>query len=441
MEAKDLNFEVKSLESGLKSFQIVIPVEDVNNELKNCYKSLRQEMTIPGFRKGRAPIGILRTRYANYIRGELFREMIHPACQEAMDSAEVVSLGEIDFVPELEKIEIKDNQPITFEMIVPVKPEINLPEYDELQIDKSGEDVPEEEVDKFIKNLREQNAEFLPIEEDRSIREDDFVKFDWKYYENDESTAEGEDDLVMIPQENPETISSQYRFARELIGSEIGEEKEIELDFEDDYPDSNFAGKNIKYHVTLNAITEKVLPNLDDEFAKKAGYENHDQMRGNIWNTLVENRKRLLNQKQRQEIVEELLEKTDLNVPDSVVQQHAESLAEGMKRGLRRERKSSREIDAEIESKREQLNLRALRDIKQMWIFDEIAERENISITDKELDLQVSALAQQKNRDPRQYAEMLKASKQIDGIRQRLIDEKLFSFLIERASAKQKIIV
>jgi len=441
LEAKDLNFEVKNLESGLKSFQIEIPVEDVNKGLDACYQTLKQEASIPGFRRGRAPISILKTRFADYIRSAIFHELISPTCKEAMESAGVVPLGEIDLVPKLEEIEIKENQPIRFEMVVPVKPEIELPKYEDLQIDKSSVNVTEEEIDRTIEEMRKEHAEFFPIEEDRTVLEGDAVKIDWKYYEDGEFGAEGKDDIVEIDPENPDKGDQQNRFARELIGMKVGGEREIELDFEDDYPDLNLAGKHVKYHVTLQEITKKVLPELDDEFAKKLKYESYQQMRGAIWNRLVEIYKADLSQRQRQEIIDELIEKTALEMPEYIIQQQAETISESIKKRLRREGKSAREINAQIESIQEQIRSQALRDIKQTWIFNEIAEREEIQVTEEELDLQIRFMAQQQNRDPQKYAEMLKATKRFEDIRRSIINEKLFNFLIEKASAKQKIIV
>lgn len=436
-----MNFEVKTLESGLKSFQIEIPVEEVNKGLDECYNALKKEVSIPGFRKGRAPIGILKRRFGDYIRGQIFRELIQPACEEAMESESVVPLGEIDFIPNLEDIEVEKGKPIRFEMVVPVKPEVDLPEYEELEIDKSSVNVTEEEVNEFMENLQERAAEYVPIEEDRTVREGDYVKFDWEYYEDGEFETDGEDGIVEIPPENPEITEQQYKFARELIGMQAGDEKEIELDFDEDYSDPNLAGKHVKYHVTLNEIDKRVLPELDDELAKEFEYESYDQMHGNIWNELVESQKAEQRQKQRQEVIDELIEKTDLDVPEQIVERQAKTIAESMKKELRREGNSSREINAQIESRQDEIRSQALRSVKQAWLFDEIARREDIEVTDEELEQQIRFMAQQQGRDPKKYEEMLKTTERLEGIRNSIRNEKVVSFLIENASAKPQIIV
>jgi len=436
-----LNFDVKSLESGLKSFRIEIPVQDVNNGLKSCYKSLRKEASIPGFRKGRAPINILKVRFADYIRGEIFRDLIYPACQEAMESSDIFPLGDIEFVPNLDEIEIEEDKPVVFEIIVPVKPKIDLPEYEEIHIDKSGINITEEEVDDYIEGIRQEHAEFITIEEDRPVHEGDFAKFDWTYYEDGEFSAEGKDDLVEVKPENPDAAEQQRKFSEELIGMKVGDEKDIELSFDDDYPDPNLAGKLVKYHISLKEICKKVLPELDDEFAKELKYDSYEQMHSSIWNSLVEGSKAELNKKQREEIVDELIEKTDFEVPDSLVEKQAKSISESIKRSLRREGITSKEIEAEIESRQSEIFSQALRDIKQFWIFDKIIEREDIQVTDEELERQIRLLARYQNRDPQKYTEMLKANGSFENFRRSMIEEKVFDFLIENSSEKQKIIL
>lgn len=442
-----MNFDVKTLESGLKSFQIEIPSEDVNEGLDSCYQDLRQEASIPGFRKGKAPIGILKGRFADFIKGKIFRNLIYPACEEAMESKGVTPLGDIEFVPDLEEIEIEKNTPIRFELVVPAKPEINLPEYEDLEIDKSGIDVTEDEVSQFIEELRKKNAEYASIEEIRPVREGDPIKFDWEYYEDGEFEADGEEDIVEIPIEDSERTDQQYIFARELIGLEVGDEKEIELDFEDDYSDPNLAGKHVKYHVTLQEIVKKVLPELNDEFAEKFEYESYDQMRGTIWNELVESHKAKLKQNQRQEIVDELIEKTDIDVPEQIIEKRAQTIAESRKKRLRRERalspedSASREINAQIEDMQDEIHSQALRSVKQSWLFDEIAYNEDIQVTDEELYQSIRSMAQQQGRDPQKYIEMLKATERLKGIRNNIKNEKVLDLLIENASAKQKIVI
>jgi len=433
-----LKVEVETLGANRKLLRIEIPAEKVNAELESRYEDLRKKASVPGFRRGHVPHRILKARFSEYIKNEAIQHLVPPAYEEAVQSQNIVPLGNLELKPDITDIELRENEPLVFEAAVDVKPALSLPRYEDIEIDKSEVDVPKEEVDKYIEMLRQQKVSFIPIETERPVQENDLVKVDWEY-SVDEQLIEGSHRTDVILElgsgDNFPEIETQ------LIGMTVGQEKDIKVNFPNEHPNKDIAGKEVVFHVTLQDIVEKELPELNDEFAEELGYENYERLVGTIWNNLVEEGRAAIRQRQRRELVQQLIEKTPFDVPDSLVEQQVNVMLNNVKQQLRREGKTLQEAGIEPENFSEELRPEAVEQIKRTWIFDEIAEREEIQVTDEELDRQVRLIAEQQNKDPQKYAVLLKENKQIENIRENLRDEKIYATILPRVSEKRALIV
>ena len=433
-----LKVEVETLGTSRKLLRIEIPSEKVNEELESKYEELRKKASVPGFRRGRVPRSILKARFSEYIKNEAIQHLVPPAYEEAVKSEDIVPLGNLELKPDITEMELREDEPLVFEAAVDVKPIIQLPKYEDIKIDKSDVDVPKEEVDKYIETLRQQRVKFVPIETERAVQEKDFVKVDWEY-SVDEHLVEGSRRADIILElgsgDNFPEIETQ------LVGMTVGQKKDIQVDFPDDHPNKNIAGKQVTFHVTLQSIVEKKLPELNDEFAKELGYESYERLVGTVWNNLVEEGRTAIRQRQRREFVQQLIEKTDFDVPESLIEQQVSMMISNVRQQLRREGKSLEEAGINLETLSEELRPEAIEQIKRTWIFDAIAEKEDIQVTDEELDRQVRLIAEQQNKDPQKYAILLRENRQIENIRESMRDEKIYASILPRVSEKRSLIV
>ena len=433
-----MKVEVEKLGSGRVRLHIEISAKEVNEELERNYQTLRTKVAVPGFRKGRVPSSILKGRFAEHIRTEAVQNLVAPAYEEALISERLVPLGNLEIEPLLHQMQIQENQPLVFDATVDVKPDFSLPKYEDLVIDKTPADVPREEVDVYIHRLQEQHATYTPIEVDRPVQEKDCVRLDWECAVDGQPMSESrrEDADIELGKGGllPEVESG-------IIGAHMGDARQIEVDFAPDHQNHQLAGKHAVFSVAVHAITQKQLPPLDDEFAKDLEYESYDQLVGAIWNNLVEEQKAVLYQKQLEEIVDQLIANTDIEIPESSVDGHVEQTIERIRKQLQQDGKTPEEAEIDMEKLPEQLRNDAIRQTKQVWIFDAVAERENIRVTDDELDLEIRRIAEQERRDARKYASVLKANNRLEDLRDAMRNEQLYRFLIDRASAKQSLIV
>lgn len=433
-----MKVEVERLDSTQVRLDIEVPVEDVNEALEETYQILRGQVSIPGFRKGRVPVTILKSRFPEYVNSEVVRHLVVPAYEEAIHIQQLTPLAQPTFAPPLNQLSVQENQPLAFSATVDIRPNINLPNYEELMTDKDSVNVPREKVDAYIEKLQAQSATFEPLDEERVVQENDCVRVDWKCFVNGERIdSESRQDVDI------ELGAGTFhpKLEEGMLGMQGGETKPIDIEFEQTHLSPVLAGNTARYEVTLHAITKKQLPALDDEFAKDLGYESYSQLYGFIWNNLVEEERSLQVDKQKADLLEQLIEKTDIAIPEPLVEQYVEQTLQNVQRQLVTEHKTPEEAGIDMETLPTELRRDVIQQTKQSWIFDAIAEKEGIYVTDDELELEIRRAAEQQNRDAQKYASLLKSNNRLDDFRMQLQSQKIYQFLIHRASARKPLII
>jgi len=434
----NLKVEVETLGPSRKLLRIEIPAEVVNAELNRNYEELSKKASVPGFRRGRIPHRILKARFAEYVKNESIQNLVPPACEEAIKEQGIIPLGNLELKPDITEIVLKENQPLIFEAAVDVKPEMQLPSYQAIEIDKKDVDVPRENVNEYIELLRHQKVTFVPVETDRAVEANDSVKVNWEYSVAGELVEDSKREGVILELSSGDNLPD---IEKGLAGMKPSEKRDVKVNFPPEHPDENLAGKEVTFHITLQTITDKKLPELDDEFAKDLGYDSYEQLVGAIWNNLVEEGRVIIRRKQREEVVQQLIEKTPFDAPESIIQQQIDAMIANIQQQLRRDKRTPSEAGIDMEKLPEELQPEAIQRIKRAWIFEAIAEKENIDVTEDELNRQVRLIAEGQNKDPQKYASLLKANNRIDGIRETLREEKIYDFLIQNVSEKRSLIV
>ncbi|MGB9595663.1 MAG: trigger factor [Candidatus Poribacteria bacterium] len=327
---------------------------------------------------------------------------------------------------QIDELLAKENEPLIFEISVDVKPSIEIPDYSLLEINKGDVNVTEEEVKEYIESLREQSAIYEPIE-DRPAQEGDTAIFNYSITYEDVVKHSQQNVLIDIGKMNDNLEFKEVHQA--LIGMKPGEEKDITLKLPDNFSNTELAGKEVNLHINLKNIYNKQLPELNDDFAKEKGAENLEQLTAKLWNNLVESKRKEKRENQEAELIYQLIEKTQIDVPESLIELRAKKLVENIKdRNFTEEEiKSLKEFSEKM--------------IKMDWIIDEIIEREDITVDDLELDMVIQQMAIEKGKDPQKYKSQLEATKRIDDIEYNILKRKVFDLLIEKASAKKSLIV
>ncbi len=438
MRTENLKVQIERLDTTRVRLDIEIPSEDVNAALAETCESLRTQVSIPGFRKGRVPVAILKSRFPEYVNSEAVRYLVAPAYEDAIYNERLNPLTQPIFTPPLNELQVKENEPFTFSATVDIRPNISLPNYDELVTDKNPVNVPREDVDAYITRLQAQSATYEPLDVERPVQEKDCVRIDWEcLLDGNRVDAESGQDVDI--ELGVGTIHEKLE--QSLIGMEIGDTNNVDIEFPQEHSVAELAGKSAQYEITLHAITQKHLPPLDDEFAKDLGYENYSQLFGLIWNNLVEEETSLQVDKQKAELLEQLIEKIEIAIPEPLVDQYVQQTLQNVKQQLVNEHRSPEDAGIDMDTLPDELRRDVIQQTKQSWIFETIAEKESIFVSDDELEYEIRRAAEQQNRDAQKYASLLKSSNRLEDFRGQLQHEKIYQFLINRASAKQSLII
>ena len=457
-----MKVDIQDVSSCKKKLRIEIPPEDINAEFEKAYEEIRTSALVPGFRKGKVPRSVLKMRFGEHVKGEVIEKQLPPAFEKAIKDADLEVLRPLDTAdmnPPIDELSVKENEPLIFEVTVDVRPEITTPDLETLEVEKGEANVTQENVDEFLYNLREERAKFVPVE-DRAVQEGDYVTLSILATSQSDQTAEADDqddsslDGEVLMDQREQTFEAAKsmpipELLEHLIGMKPEDEKEFSISLSadrgtDEVPEppewiKDMAGKPVNFRVILHKITEKVLPPLDDEFAKDLGEDDLQHLTAGIWNHLIESEKREQRKQQEKDLIDQLLEKSDFEVPEFLVDDQVKNIKRSVK--AYRSTPSTGEDEEMSEEELSVYQSSALNMIKKAWIFDKIAKNEDIEATDEDIEAEVKIIAESQNRDPQRYMKLLEDANRLDGIREAIWENKIVDLLIEKASPKRTLII
>jgi trigger factor len=408
-----------------------IPREEVEKAYRTVVGNYRKYAKIPGFRAGKVPESVVKRRYATEIRKEVIDGLLPERFNKAVAELGVRPVGQ----PQVTELTVEDGAPLHVKAVFEFVPAFSIEGYKDVTVPKPAVEITEEEFQAELAQLRESRATVEPVEEDRALVDDDWAQITYKgQIEGDDTAAPvgGEDTLVEIG--GKDTMEA---FTAALRGAKPGQELKAEVIYPADYAEAKLAGKTVAYDVEVKAIKKRTLPELDDDFAKELGaYESYADLEKRVREHMAARKRRSVEGETKDRLFAALTERYPFPIPESMVQEQIDARLE---RGLRA--LAAQGMDTEQMRKMDFARLRAAQrdsasaEVKTFILLDRIAQEENITVSDEELDheLQIAAL---QSREP---VDALKVRLTEDGglarIREQLRREKTASVLYERLPA------
>jgi trigger factor len=312
---------------------------------------------------------------------------------------------------------------MTFKVVFETLPVVELPDYQGLSVKSPDTAVGNEDVDREIEQLREQAARFDPVE-GRASREGDFLVLDLHW--TPEKGEAGHEENAML-----EVGSSEHHpdLNTALVGLSAGDEKTVKVTYDASYPVEALAGQSVEYRFTLKSIKNKVVPTVDDEFAKDLEYDSLLALRGNIRERLEKQAQHRADRALKGALVQQLVEKSTFEVPETLVERHMSARTEHAARSLLMQGIDPRSANVDWnkyrEGQREQSALAAKADI----LLDEIARKEDVQVSDEELDKEIGRTAERLRRPVEQVRARMEKEGEIEAVRAQLREEKVLELL------------
>ena len=386
-----MSVQVENLEKNMAKLTIEVSAEEFEKAVQNAYLRSRGKITIPGFRKGKAPRVMIEKMYG---AGIFFEDAANALIQAEYPKAVDESGLEIVSQPEIEVVQIEKGKAFIFTAEVAVKPEVTLGEYKGLEVEVTPADVTEEEIAAELKREQENNSRTIDVD-DRAVADGDMVTLDFEGFVDGVAFEGGKGT------DYPLTIGSNSfipGFEEQLVGAEIGVEKEVNVTFPENYHANDLAGKAAVFKCTVKAIKVKELPELDDEFAKDVSeFDTLDAYKADIEKKLKERKEAVAKREREDKAVDAVIENAQMDIPEAMIQNQIQQLMQDF---IRRMQAQGLSIDqyyqftgldnAKIQ---EQMRPQALKRIQSRLVLEKIAETENIQISDEKFEEELKAMA------------------------------------------------
>ena len=411
-----------------KKISIEIPEDRVTREVDSIYKELGRTAKIKGFRPGKVPRNILERYFKDYVKTEVVRKLMEESYPEALSETHLEPVAP----PVVDPGEFAEGKPFQYSALIEVKPEIKLEGYTGLKIEGKKEEVKDEEVEERLKALQNLHSNLKTISEARTIQAGDYVILNYEASLNGKPVEGGKAIDFTV-----EVGSGQFipAFEEKLIGLKPEEERDIEVTFPQDYGYQKWAGKTISFHVKIKEIKEKILPPLDDEFAKDLGdYSSLGELKAKLKGEIEKEKELALDRQLKDHVVDQLLEANPFEVPESLVEEQAKALVSDTKLKLAAQGVVLKNLGVSEEKLQEDYKAMAQKQVRTFLILEKIAGQEGIAVTDQEAEDRLKEMSERMHQKFDVVKQYYEKNGLLPEVKAGIIRDKALSFLLEKAN-------
>jgi len=423
---------VEEINPVKKKLIVEIDSAEVETMLQAAYKKVGKKAKIPGFRPGKAPKKILERYFGDQVHEDVTRDIISNTFPKALQESDMYPLG----TPLLEKDSLKAGENFTYTAIMEVRPEFEVKDYLGIELEKEECVISEDKVRERLEQIRKAHGKLNPLEEDRPITEGDYVILEYEGFENGSPIEGIKANNFML-----RVGSGDFHpgFENGLIGLKKGDQGEMDVDFEETYYHEKLAGKRVHFTFQVQDVKVMTLPDLDDEFAKNFGeeFKGIKDLEKRVREMVTAEEEKRIERDLKRRLLENLSEKVQFDLPEVLVKAEIDNALSRVRENLMRSGSSLEKAGLSEEKLRNDFREDAEKRVKEMLILGEIANREEISITDEELSDGIAGVAQSMGQPVESIRQYYEARGLMDSLRETLMEEKTLNYLVEHATIVQ----
>jgi len=443
--------EPRPLDECEREISVDIPAATVSTEIEAFVARYQKMARVPGFRRGKTPASLVRRRFADELKQEVVESLVPKYFRDEVQKLGLAPISQ----PRIIDFHFEDGEPLRFKAVFEIMPNIELAPYDDLKAEKGEISVSSEEIESELQALRENQASYSSVEEDRGLEDGDFAEVSFTG-----TPVEKQDSGLVDPSGNPISSGQVVKateaqpvhmddvlvdiggtntvreFSDNLRGAKVGEERAFSIAYPEDFPDKRLAGKTLGYKVQIKGIKRKQIPELNDDFAKELGdFKTIDELRTRIREQLDAQKRHQIEHTAKDKLVEELVNRNQFPVPNSLVDQQVTSRLERGFRALAAQGMRPEDM-RKMDFGRLRLAQRdaALREVKASLILEKIADQEKIEASEADLEAEVERVAQQSRQPVEAVRKKLADDGSLARVRERLRNEKTLDYLYQRSA-------
>jgi trigger factor len=413
-----------------RELDLEIPAEEVQKAMERVAREFARVARVPGFRPGKAPVTLIRRRFAEDIKSEVLQSLLPERIEQAVTEQKMVPVTR----PHVEQVDFAEGGPLKFKATFEVLPDFPLSDYQNLEVEVDALEITDAEVEKSLTEMRERAATFVPVE-GRPIADGDYAQIELVGTPvGGGEPLRGENVLCHIGAE--ETLGA---FSENLRGAQTGEHRRFEVRYPEDFPDPKLAGKVYTYAIEIVANKEKKLPELNDEFAKDVSEAaTLEELRGKIRQNLEAEGDLRRTHQAHDRIVSKLIAAHDFPVPEALIEQQMDVRLERAIRSLAAQGVDPRSVNVDWVTLRRRQRDRALEDVKAELILDRIASAEGIEADEQEVQRQIGLLAERSGESATAVQARLTKQGALDRIKSKLRSDKTLEWLYKKTRIRTK---
>lgn len=423
---------VEEISSVKKKILIEIDSKDVDKKINNAFKSCGKSAKIKGFRPGKIPLKILERYYGEQVMQEVTNSIIQETLYQAMQETELFPLN----MPEIENGSLVKGQDYKYAATVEVRPKFELKDYLGIEAEKEKCVISEDDVENQIESILKSQGTLVSLSEDRGIEKDDYAIINYEGFDGDE----------VIEGIKAENYSLSIRagnfypgFEDKLTGEKKGSKKEFAIDFEENYANTELAGKSIKFKVEVTDIKVMELPELNDEFVSNLGVEfkTVDDLKEKIKEDLTAREEKRIDIDLKNKVLEKIADSIKFELPESLIGREIDSSIENMKQSFLRSGASFEKLGLDPEKMKTDLRPAAEKNVKGGLILSEVARLNDIDVDEKEVSQGFEEMAKEAGYPVETVQKYYEANNLTGTLKQTLIKEKTLNYLVENASVTE----
>jgi trigger factor len=404
--------------------EVTVPVDEIARETDRVVADIQQKAKLPGFRPGKAPASLIRSKFSKQVRDDVLENLLPKYFRQKVEEEHLEVVGR----PNVKDVHFHEGEPLRFKAEFEVAPEIELKDYRGVTVHYSEPQVSDEDIAKRLDEIREQKSQFVNVEP-RALVDGDYAVVTLDSLSGVEQAIH--QDEVVLHVGDPDTMAG---FSDALRGMSPEEEKDFEVTYPEDFGQQRLAGKTIRFHAKLTTIRTKELPELNDEFAQDLGdYQTLDDLREAVRKAIFHEREFASQQKAKDQLIDRLIETHEFPVPEAYIERQIESQLENQFRELAERGIDPTKLKLDWAKIKEAQRPKAVHDVKASLLVDKIAEREAIAPTNDEVDAEVQRIAKQQREPVAAVRKKLQKDGVLSRIAYQIRSNKTLNFLFEHA--------
>lgn len=427
-----MSVKIEKQDNSKVVLEFTMSKEDFNKNLDKAFAKNAKYFKAPGFRNGKVPRAIVEKMYGETV---LFDSVIEDTVDEEYRIAIEENNLEVVSKPELDIKQIGKDKDLIYTVTVFVKPEAIVKDYKGIEVKKFNTKVSKKDIDNALEQARDKNARTVTVE-DRALEMKDISTIDFEGFVDGVAFEGGKGENFELTIGSGQFIPG---FEEQLVGMKIGEEREINVKFPDEYHAENLAGKDAMFKVKLISIKSKVLPELDDEFAKDISeFDTLEEYKKDVEKKLKEEKEKQAEADKEAQAIEKIVENTEVNIPDSMIEDQMEQMLEQFNANLSYQGLNletyCKYLGTTVEAFKETLKPQATKDVKLKLALEYIAKTENITATDEDINAKIDELAKEYGNE---NADSLKNNENIKKyMSERVLQDKTLKVVLDNVVVK-----